>query len=168
MKRLFTEIMKSKKRKFLICLTIMLAVLTAGILYGRYSRGESADNAEGLTIAEDTQKASSSPDTSSQGIQIPGYSEIKVDHSTGTAQIDLLNPEGNACLFQYTLQYTESSETIYSSDLIEPGRAVSGFQLEKMPDKGKYNITISVHTYSNDKKRASMNGAEIQAVMLVA
>jgi hypothetical protein len=168
MKHLFSILKASRIAKFLVWIPITALVLVTGILYGQYSYQRTDVNASGLLIEQDTvniPEATALP--TSTGIKIPGYAMIEVEHSTGNAQIDLINPADNPCVFQYSLTYASDNKEIYQSQLIEPGKAVCGFTLDQVPDIGVYDIIIQISTYSLDESRTSMNGAQIKAVLNV-
>lgn len=168
MKHLFSILKASRIAKFLVWIPITALVLATGILYGQYSYQRTDVNASGLLIEQDTVSIPESTALpTSTGIKIPGYATIEVEHSTGQAQIDLINPADNPCVFQYSMTYASDNREIYQSQLIEPGKAVCGFTLDQVPDIGEYDIIILISTYSLDDARTSMNGAQIKAVLNV-
>lgn len=79
----------------------------------------------------------------------------------------LINPEGNTCYFIYSIVLDDTGEEIYRSGLIKPGTAIVGFDLDKTPAAGKYNVTIKVEARDIDDYHQEVNGGEIKAVLSV-
>lgn len=81
--------------------------------------------------------------------------------------MSLVNPEGNPCYLKYTLEIPEASEVLYDSELIEPGKAITEFAVDNLPEKGDYELFINIGTYSLDKSLESMNGAQVKTILHV-
>ena len=96
---------------------------------------------------------------SGANIAIPGYE--KLDFAAGkTAQtVNLKNPQTNDCYF--VLSLIINSETLWTSDYIEPGYAVKKLTLSRALDKGEYDAVLHYDCFTlNDK--TPLNGAEIK------
>lgn len=96
------------------------------------------------------------------GIQIPGYGDIYVPAYEKNIQITLFNPNKNNCYFKFDLYVDDDLEPIYSTNYIEPGKAVKNLSLKKSISLGDHTLKIIISTYDikNNKK---LNGAEINA-----
>lgn len=103
------------------------------------------------------------PNQGDQGIKIPGYGNLSVGAGEKKWNITLLNPEGNNCYFKYNITVGEHSDPIYTSDYIEPGKAIKSFKVNKSLNKGDYTIYMNIETYSMDGKNTRMNGASVKA-----
>ena len=101
---------------------------------------------------------------SGANIAIPGYE--KLDFAAGkTAQtVNLKNPQTNDCYF--VLSLIINSETLWTSDYIEPGYAVKKLTLSRALDKGEYDAVLHYDCFTlNDK--TPLNGAEINLTIKV-
>lgn len=172
--RKITDIVKKIALKWKIPTGILLAavLIGGGVWYG-WSAGnkgttKEANTSQGLVIADNTTDWSGADSgVPSIGIRIPGYENIAVEESTGTAEVRLVNPPGNPCYFQYALTIADSGQVIYQSDLIEPGKAIDGFKAANIPAKGSYNLYVVINTFSMDGTMSSMNGAKVKAKLNV-
>lgn len=127
-------------------------------------------NGRGLVVsadASDWDKNLEDRSGEASGIKIPGYGELTIGKDAGEFQMSLVNPEGNPCYFKYTLEIPETSEVLYDSDLIEPGKAITKFAVENLPEKGDYDLYINISTYSLDGSLESMNGAQVKTILHV-
>ena len=55
----------------------------------------------------------------------------------------------------------------YESDLIEPGKAITEFEVSKPLDAGDYDIYFNIATYSMDGENTRLNGASVKALLHV-
>ena len=102
----------------------------------------------------------------SSGIKIPGYADSTFTSDSTDFPITLLNPEGNPCNFKFTLSIKETGEELFASDLVKPGDAISGVQLNNTIDKGEYTLLIKISTY-NSESGSEMNGAQVTTKLTV-
>ena len=79
--------------------------------------------------------------------------------------MNLQNPEGNPCYFTFEIILTEGEETIYTSKLVEPGKAITDVTLSRALEKGEYPAVIKITTTSLTDGSA-MNGADVETVLL--
>ena len=70
------------------------------------------------------------------------------------------NPEDNECYFKFELIVDD--KTIYTSKLVEPGRAINQLELTETLDRGEYDLLIKISPYSL-KDKAALIGAEVKA-----
>ena len=80
--------------------------------------------------------------------------------------MNLQNPEGNPCYFTFEIILTEGEETIYTSKLVEPGKAITQITLSKELSAGEYPAILKISTAALDDGRA-MNGANVETVLNV-
>lgn len=163
---------KSKNtRTLLIILTAAVFLLcTLLIVYMFYEKnsGESRDMGNGLSLAENAEewnKTLENAGGAATGIKVPGYGDIYISENSQSANIALVNPEGNPCYFQYDLKIGDT--VLYSSDLIEPGKAVKEISLNNVPVPGTYELVMAIKTYSFDENLSPMNGAEVKTTLVV-
>ena len=84
----------------------------------------------------------------SQKVQAWEGSSIPV---TGTAaQLLLLNPEGNACYLRFALVLAQGGESLYSSQLVEPGMCIESQVFDKELAQGVHEAELAVYVYSFD------------------
>ena len=100
-----------------------------------------------------------------EGIRIPGYPRITISADTKDVTMNLQNPEGNPCYFTFEIVLTEGEETIYTSKLVEPGKAITDVTLSRALEKGEYPAVIKITTTSLTDGSA-MNGADVETVLV--
>lgn len=101
-----------------------------------------------------------------QGIAIPGYPSIGLAAGTKDVRVTLLNPEGNPCYFTFELVLKDTGESLYTSKLVPPGKAVTNITLSRTLEPGDYDATIKITTSSLTDQTA-MNGANVETVLIV-
>lgn len=99
-------------------------------------------------------------------ITIPGYDTVPLKEGSDTAKIELVNPGTNDCLFQYELILEDSDEVLYTSDMLEPGKAIMSQKLSQTLTEGDYPLIIRVNTFSKDGEE-SYNGSDIETTLHV-
>lgn len=155
--------------KYLLLVLVILAALAAGISLGK-QKADNADTAQSGVVLDPSAEPiphTDAEESAAEGIRIPGYVTIQADASDQQAMVDLMNPEGNPCYFEYEISYADSGDLIYQSGLIQPGMCINGFPLQHVPEEGDYPITIAIHTYSLKDGTTPMNGAEVRASLHV-
>lgn len=100
------------------------------------------------------------------GIKIPGYDSVVFPAGEKHVQLTLINPEGNDCLFVYELYIEGIEEPVYTSGLIEPGKAVREIDLLVSLEAGEYTMNMRVNTYSLEE-RTPLNGALVTVPLMV-
>ena len=80
--------------------------------------------------------------------------------------MNLINPEGNPCYFTFEIVLTEENETIYVSEIVEPGKSITDVTLSHALEKGEYPAVIKITTTSLEDGLA-MNGANVETVLVV-
>lgn len=150
-----------KNRIIIIC--IALFIVLAGSFTAYHFIHSSQENTNGVVIDKDaTEWKKELPNQGDQGIKIPGYGNLSVGAGEKDWNITLLNPEGNNCYFKYNITVGENSDPIYTSDYIEPGKAIKSFKVNKALKKGDYTIYMNIETYSMDGENTRMNGAALK------
>ena len=108
------------------------------------------------------------PDKSEEeavGIKIPGYPSITIEADKKDVQMNLMNPEGNPCYFTFEIVLNDTDETIYTSKMVEPGKAITEVTLDKALAAGEYPATIKITTASLTDGSA-MNGANVETTLI--
>lgn len=155
--------MKNRK-SIIIIIVAIIAVVVAGILFLRQSRdADSAWSPEldpnAVALVTDTEEAPT-------GIRIPGYPKITIPADTTDVTMNLKNPEGNPCYFTFALVLTDNEEAIYTSKMVEPGKAITEVTLSRALETGEYPAEIRITT-SSLKDGSAMNGANVETVLVV-
>lgn len=164
---------KQTGKKIFLILILAAVILAAAalILWLTVSRGkEDEGQAAGLVISDEAQEWNQDLQDASggqQGIKIPGYGEITVASGAAKWNITLLNPEGNNCYFKYAVTIDESETPVYESDLIEPGKAITEFEVSEPLEAGDYEIHLNISAYTMDGDLTPLNGADVKAVLHV-
>ena len=99
------------------------------------------------------------------GIKIPGYPSITIAKDTENVTMALLNPEGNPCYFKFEIVLKDSGETIFESQYVPPGDAITDVTLTRPLAEGEYNATIMITTIALDQE-TPLNGANVETVLI--
>lgn len=102
-----------------------------------------------------------------ESISLPGISIITAKAGESKIEYPLQNPTGNECYMKYTIIDINTNEVLYVSGLIEPGMAVTKFDLIKSFSKGEYSILIKVNTFDINDYTKELNGGEMEAILKV-
>ena len=137
-------------RKHNIILAAFLALITAVTMLGGCSSEPTGDRVERFAAAAPSDSGS---------IDIPGYESLSFKAGSLSQTVNLKNPQTNDCYF--VLSLIINSETLWTSDYIEPGYAVKTLTLTRAPEKGEYDAVLHYDCFTlNDK--TPLNGAEIK------
>ena len=167
---------KNKTNKILIGIIIcLIAVIIGGAIY--FTRGTDKDKKNKTPdSAFEPNLDSNASETASndgnneeadkpEGIRIPGYPSITVPADTTDIEMNLENPVGNPCYFTFEIVLSDTGETIYKSDMVEPGKAITNVKLQHPLATGEHNAVIKISTASlTDGK--TMNGANVETVLV--
>lgn len=100
-------------------------------------------------------------------IMLPGFGTIQMQSGSRTVNAALVNPEGNPCYFKYKISLTDTGEQLYESGWLEPGTAVTEWEISETLDPGQYPISIEVQTGSLEDYEQKMNQGAIDATLEV-
>ena len=100
-------------------------------------------------------------------LMLPGIEEIRVAENETKVEYALFNPKGNMCNIQYIIKLTDSGETIYSSNQVSPGYAITEFDLNRTFEKGEYPITVEMRTYDIGDGETKYNSGVMDAKLIV-
>lgn len=162
--------MKISKNKVMIAVIVLLCAVVAvlvTVLVIRKDKNKDNDDKFTPTIDSDAGEIGTESNYSGgqQGIRIPGYPSITVDAGKDNVTMNLFNPEGNPCYFTFEIVLSDSGETIYKSDMVEPGKAITNVKLQHPLATGEHNAVIKISTASlTDGK--TMNGANVETVLV--
>lgn len=158
-------------KKILVILIIVLLLLAAAVILWLALRdNDDGRSTAGIVVSDEAVEWNKDlEDTSGgqPGIKIPGYGDITVNSGSTTWEITLLNPEGNECYFQYAITIDDSDTPIYESDLIEPGKAITEFEVSEPLEAGDYEIHLNISAFTMDESLTALNGADVKAVLHV-
>ena len=93
-------------------------------------------------------------------IMIPVIGDIETEEGERHVDDILPNPEGNTCYFRYILELEDTGEVLFESDLIEPGKALIGFYMDRGLEEGEYDAIIRIRTYDEKDYERELNGDE--------
>ena len=158
------------KKILLIFMTAVILLAAAVILWMTLRKDGDERNTAGIVVSDEAVEWNKDlEDTSGgqQGIKIPGYGDITVNSEDTAWQITLLNPEGNDCYFKYAVTIDDSDTPIYTSDLIEPGKAITEFEVSEPLEAGDYEIHLNISAFTMDESLTDLNGADVKAVLHV-
>jgi hypothetical protein len=101
-----------------------------------------------------------------KSIQIPGYGQIPMAAGSRDIAVNLLNPAGNPCYFNFELVLASTHEVLYSSGAVAPGDAIRAQRLAHTLDVGEHDVLIRIKTTSLQTLEP-MNGAEVKTQLVV-
>lgn len=161
--------MKISKNKMMIAVIIVLCAIAA-ILVSVLFINKNRNNDDKFTPtldsdAGDIQDNNNSGGQQGQAIRIPGYPSITIAADKENATMNLYNPEGNPCYFTFEIVLSDTNETIYKSDMVEPGKAITNVKLKYGLAAGEHNAVIKISTASLTDGKA-MNGANVETVLV--
>lgn len=153
------------RTRFKPLILLLAGLLAALCLFAAFRHFTQPD---GRQIAQDAEVWSADPDSgeSVPGIRIPGYGTLYFAKDETEQQMTLYNPEGNPCYFEFVLYLDEQSEPIYTSDLVEPGKALTSLALDKPVPAGEHELTVQINPYAlEDQSR--MSGSSVRTELVV-
>ena len=154
-----------KKKKMIILILCIAAVLAVGIGYFLVSQSRSTDQAFSPDLDPNATALTAEGAEKPEGIRIPGYPKITVPAGETKVKMNLKNPEGNPCYFTFEIVLTETEETIYTSKMVEPGKAITEVELTRALEPGEYPAVLKIITASLEDG-AEMNGADVETVLV--
>ena len=157
---------KEIKIILLIFITAVILLAAAVILWMALKEKDEGRNSAGIVVSDEAVEWDKELEDASggqPGIKIPGYGEITVNSGSTTWEVTLLNPEGNDCYFRYAITIDDSDTPIYESDLIEPGKAITEFEVTEPLEAGDYEIHLNISAFTMDEDLTALNGADVKA-----
>ncbi len=163
----------SKNKVMLITIIALCAVIAGLVIYmitGKNNKNNTNNDGNNFTPSLDSNAGQIDSGRSStgnqQGIRIPGYPSITIAAGKEDVTMNLMNPEGNPCYFTFEIVLKDTGETIYKSDMVEPGKAISNVKLSHSLEKGEYKAVVKISTASLTDGSA-MNGANVETTLIV-
>ena len=102
----------------------------------------------------------------SGNITVPGCETLYLAAGQTRQSVDLYNPKENGCLFRISL-ILEDGETLWTSDLMKPGKSVSHLTLSRPLDAGEYPGAVLKYDCFTLQDQTPLNGAEIKVTIQV-
>lgn len=150
-----------------LLLVIFSLVLCASIfLFGMWFANK--DDIPGLDNTAVSYQIDGVENKDKDSILLPGIKVMNVKENDMHVKAVLMNPPGNGCYFKYTIVLKDSNDVLYTSGLIEPGKAVTEFDINKKMKEGRYPIKIIVQTRDISDPDIVYNGGNINAEMIVS
>lgn len=160
----YVAVKKDQLLKSLLILLLVLLLLLGGALWYM--------NREQGPVFEESAIAYKMPDgvaknTDPDRISVPGYGQLSMKKEAQEIYVALINPEGNPCYFRYRMVLRDTNETLYESDLIKPGMAVTNVKINQKLKEGTYDITLLIDTASLDDYKQELNGGAVETTLVV-
>lgn len=149
-----------------ILLPLLFLCMVAGIVLGLlwYLRD---DEVPGLDESQIAYYVEGMVNKDPSQIMLPGISQITAQAGENHVEHVLFNPEGNPCYFKFHLVCNDTGEELYTSGLVEPGKAVMEFDLTEPLEAGNYDVTVQVETHPLDDPEGEMNQGAIKTILVV-
>lgn len=149
---------KSRLPKIILGL-LLLAALIAALIFGiRWYMNRPVLEKSAVPITYETGAKKVDKDS----ILMPGYGDFVVTENTTKIDQPLVNPNINHVYFKFKITLDKTGETLYETDLLEPGTGVLEFDLSKKFKKGTYPITVAVQTFNTEDHTQPLNGGEVK------
>lgn len=101
------------------------------------------------------------------GYLVPSYDRIEILADSSNLWIQLPNPAGNPCSFIFEITLVGTEETLFQSNLVEPGMAIENLKLKKTLEKGEYTASLIIQAYELGSLN-EMTGAQVELKFIVA
>lgn len=160
---LYIRIIGRNWLKILLPLLILAALVAGGILW--YLSQNSGPRLDENAIAYQMPNGMKNEDPNQ--IMLPGFGTIEMEAGQRTVEAALVNPEGNPCYFKYIISLEESGEVIYESGWLEPGTAVTEWEISEELEPGDHPISMLIDTGMLEDYEQEMNKGAINAVLRV-
>ena len=160
---LYVRIIGRNWLKILLPLLILAALIGGGIWW--YLSLDSGPRLDENAIAYQMPNGMKNEDPSQ--IMLPGFGIIEMEAGQRTVEAALVNPEGNPCYFKYIISLEESGEVLYESGWLEPGTAVTEWEIAEELEPGDHPISILVDTGSLSDYETEMNKGTVRATLRV-
>ena len=162
--------MESKLKKILIggaiLGSLMLTSVASIVVWKTYFNARSV-NLDKKAEEWTGKRGSSRKYTNKDSISIPGFSEMQMDKDEITQQVNFYNPEENTSYFVLTI-ILPGGETIWKSEMIEPGKGLYSINLNHELKEGEYEgSTLKYECYDLKNPKKSLNGTEIKFTLKV-
>lgn len=158
--------MKNTKKKSVVISALFIFILfVIEVVMFRVMKPEDAKNANGVAgkivdnwdtgIPEQTDEPEES---TSGGIQIPGYSKAEMEEGDTQLHLSIGNPKENNCGFYVTVRL-EDGTVLYKSELLKPGYGLTEIPLEQTLNKGTYDAEVFYECVTLDEDASPLNSA---------
>ena len=159
----YVRVIRRSVLKILIPILLLLVLIAGGVFW--YLSQQGMPDLDDSAIAYQMPDGMKNEDPTQ--IMMPGFGTITLDAGTTTVHAALANPEGNPCYFIYLISLSDTGEQIYESGWIEPGMAVTEWDIEKELPEGEYPIYILVQTGNLENYEEAMNQGAANATLVV-
>ena len=110
-----------KKKKMIILILCIAAVLAVGIGYFLVSQSRSTEQAFSPDLDPNATALTAEGAEKPEGIRIPGYPKITVPAGETKVKMNLKNPEGNPCYFTFEIVLTETAVVVDENIITSQG-----------------------------------------------
>lgn len=153
--------------RFLLKVILFIIVVAGTILMINYFTNENTKNTVddllGLDPNATTEQEKESED-SFTGIAIPGFEKLLFQANSLTQDVSFENPEQNDVYFIISLSIDD--ESVYESQLIEPGKGIYSIELPTSYAVGEYTGKLNYETRSMSNSNEKKNGATINVPII--
>lgn len=119
-----------------------------------------------MKIDTSAEAVTNDSETEAPLINFPVYGDATIQTDATSIPIQLLNPVGNPCYFQFAVSLEDSDAISYTTDQVEPGHAINAVPLEHPLAAGDYTMDITISTTSLEDE-TQMNGATVKVALHV-
>lgn len=144
--------------RFLPCILLILLLLGMLICFN-FCNAQVDDKKPWKPVIQDfsNQGQEESTENRKNYIDVIGFTAISVD-KTGTAKVNLSNPEGNPCYFKFYI-FDENNVSLYESDLVPPDKEITKITLNTKLEEGSHKGYVFIETFELETGK-EMNSAK--------
>lgn len=153
------------KKSVVISVFFIFVLFVMAVVMFRVMKPKGVKNANGVAgkivdnwdtgIPEQTDEPEES---TSGGIQIPGYSKAEMKEGDTQLHLSIGNPKENNCGFYATVKL-EDGTVLYKSELLKPGYGLTELPVEQALKKGTYDAEVFYECVTLDEDASKLNSA---------
>jgi len=135
-------------------ITMLSGLVLSFLLIGYYEHAAPKSPSEELFLPETVWDAAADEETENAGRQsilVPHCGDITYSLSTRKTDFSFSNPAENTCFLRVSITRRDTSETIFVSSLISPGKSVSDVTFFRdFSALGDYGAMVKIDAYRSD------------------
>ena len=78
-------------------------------------------------------------------VSIPEIGSIRIPAGSLVSDTQLYNPNANTYSFIFEIILSDTGESLYKSELVEPGMCIDNPELTNAPDSGEHDAVLRIH-----------------------
>lgn len=155
-----------KNTKWIVLLLLLLVAI--GSYFWFMKKNEIVSSLKKDESAQSYKSKMKKPeDWAKEEIAFPSYKQVNVEEGASKAYVALLNPEFNEANIQFIVTIDEQEKPLLESGLVEPGKAITSFDLPPDLGAGEHTVFLHMKGYTTDEHPAELNGTKTSFPLMV-